>query len=200
MTNSVKKLMNVMPVLFGLTLTFATGVHAEENTDTRPEVRFETSEGDFTLELRPDVAPQTVENFLNYVDSGFYSGTIFHRVIADFMVQGGGFTSSMERKPTEAPVVNEASRELPNERGTIAMARTSAPDSATSQFFINLVDNAYLNPGANGAGYAVFGKVTEGMEVVDAIGSVKTTRIRGMADVPVEAVTIESVSRVSSED
>lgn len=202
MTNSVKHLLNVMPVLFALILSafLAIPAHAEEQGAERPEVRFVTSEGAFVLQLRPDVAPKTVENFLNYVESGFYNGTIFHRVIADFMIQGGGFAPDMARKSTEDPVVNEASRELPNSRGTVAMARTSSPDSATSQFFINLVDNDFLNPGANGAGYAVFGKVTDGMEVVDAIAGVKTTRTRGMADVPVNPVTIEQVTLVSSED
>jgi len=143
MTNTVKSLFNVKPALFALALPLmaAAPVQAEEPVNERPEVRFETSHGDFSLELRPDVAPKTVENFLGYVDKGFYNGTIFHRVIADFMIQGGGFTEDMSRKSTEEAIVNEASAELPNERGTIAMARTSAPDSATSQFFINLVDN-----------------------------------------------------------
>ncbi|TVT34998.1 peptidylprolyl isomerase [Marinobacter vinifirmus] len=202
MTNTVKSLFNVKPVLFALALPLmaAAPVQAEEPSNDRPEVRFETSHGDFSLELRPDVAPKTVENFLGYVDKGFYNGTIFHRVIADFMIQGGGFTEDMSRKSTEEAIVNEASAELPNERGTIAMARTSAPDSATSQFFINVVDNPYLNPGANGAGYAVFGKVTEGMDVVDAIAGVKTARVRGMADVPARSVIIEQVTRAAAED
>lgn len=202
MTNTVKSLFNVKPVLFALALPLmaAAPVQAEEPVNERPEVRFETSHGDFSLELRPDVAPKTVENFLGYVDKGFYNGTIFHRVIADFMIQGGGFTEDMSRKSTEEAIVNEASADLPNERGTIAMARTSAPDSATSQFFINLVDNPYLNKGSNGAGYAVFGKVTEGMDVVDAIAGVKTARVRGMADVPVRSVIIEQVTRAAAED
>lgn len=202
MTNTVKSLLSVKPALFALALPLmaAAPAQAEEPVNERPEVRFETSHGDFSLELRPDIAPETVENFLNYVDDGFYNGTIFHRVIADFMIQGGGFTADMARKPTEAAIVNEASSELPNLRGTIAMARTNAPDSATSQFFINVVDNPYLNPGANGAGYAVFGKVTEGMDVVDAIAGVKTARVRGMADVPVQPVIIEQVTRAAAED
>ncbi|HBM48956.1 MAG TPA: cyclophilin, partial [Marinobacter sp.] len=129
MTNTVKSLFNVKPALFALALPLmaAAPVQAEEPVNERPEVRFETSHGDFSLELRPDVAPKTVENFLGYVDKGFYNGTIFHRVIADFMIQGGGFTEDMSRKSTEEAIVNEASADLPNERGTIAMARTSAP-------------------------------------------------------------------------
>lgn len=202
MTNTVKSLFNVKSALFALALPLMAAVpaQAEPTVNERPEVRFETSHGDFSLELRPDIAPKTVENFLGYVDSGFYNGTIFHRVIPDFMIQGGGFTEDMSRKPTESPIVNEASAELPNQRGTIAMARTSAPDSATSQFFINVVNNPYLNPGANGAGYAVFGKVSEGMDVVDAIAGVKTARVRGMADVPVRTVVIEQVTRAAAED
>lgn len=167
---------------------------------TMPEVRFETSQGDFVLELRPDVAPETVENFLQYARDGFYEGTVFHRVIAGFMIQGGGFTAELSRKPTRDPIVNEASKDLPNQRGTIAMARTNNPDSATSQFFINVVDNDALNAGVRGAGYAVFGEVTEGMDVVDAIAAVETGYARGMRDVPVEPVIIEKVSVVSNDE
>lgn len=155
-----------------------------------------TSEGRFTLQLRPDVAPATVENFLQYVRSGYYEGTIFHRVIPGFMAQGGGFTERMQRKQTQAPVRNEATSSLPNLRGTIAMARTSAPDSATSQFFINLTDNDFLNVSPRSAGYAVFGKVTSGMGAIDAIANIKTGARQGMNDVPLKTVTIESMSVV----
>jgi len=200
MINTVKRRLSVTPVLFTLALTVSAATQADENTDPRPEIRFSTSHGDFSLELRPDVAPATVENFLGYVDSGFYNGTVFHRVIPDFMIQGGGFTEDMSRKPTNAPIINEASPALPNTRGTIAMARTNDPHSATSQFFINVVDNAYLNPGPGGAGYAVFGQVIDGMDVVDTISGVRTGRSRGMADVPVQPVVIKEASRVTAQD
>ena len=143
-----------------------------------PSVRFVTSEGAFVVRLRPDVAPETVENFLSYVDEGFYADTLFHRVISGFMIQGGGFDKTMSRKTTNSPITNEASETLPNLRGTIAMARTSNPDSATSQFFINVADNDFLNAGVRGPGYAVFGKVTEGMGVIDRIARVETGRVR----------------------
>lgn len=167
---------------------------AGETDEPLPRVRMVTSEGAIELQLRPDVAPDTVANFLQYAREGFFDGTIFHRVIPGFMIQGGGFNENLERQPTRSPVRNEASPTLPNLRGTIAMARTSAPDSATSQFFINLADNGFLNAGVRGPGYAVFGKVTEGMGVVDAIARKQTTRKRGMADVPVEPVVIEQVT------
>lgn len=168
--------------------------NAGETEEPLPRVRMVTSEGAIELQLRPDVAPDTVANFLQYAREGFFDGTIFHRVIPGFMIQGGGFNENLERQPTRSPVRNEASPTLPNLRGTIAMARTSAPDSATSQFFINLADNGFLNAGVRGPGYAVFGKVTEGMGVVDAIARKQTTRKRGMADVPVEPVVIEQVT------
>lgn len=198
MTNTVKPLSTVMSVLFAAiaTLMLATPIQAEE----LPKVRFVTSEGAFELELRPDVAPKTVENFLSYVEDGFYDGTIFHRVIPGFMIQGGGFTESMARKQTKNPIVNEASATLPNLRGTVAMARTSSPNSATSQFFINVAKNDFLNAGVRGAGYAVFGKVTEGMGVIDKIAGVQTGHRQGMADVPVQAVVIEKVTLVNIED
>ena len=159
-----------------------------------------TSEGQFTLQLRPDVAPDTVANFLEYVRSGYYEGTVFHRVIPGFMIQGGGFTEQLQRKETRPPVRNEANRSLPNLRGTLAMARTNAPDSATAQFFVNLTDNDFLNPNSRGAGYAVFGKVISGMDVVDAIANVQTGPRQGMNDVPLQAITIESMSIVNSSD
>ena len=161
------------------------------------EVRMHTSKGDIVLALDPDKAPRTVANFLRYVDEGFYDGTIFHRVISGFMIQGGGFTPDMEKKPTHEPVVNEAGNGLKNVRGSIAMARTRDPHSATAQFFINHRDNPSLDyPSFDGWGYAVFGRVVEGMDVVDAIAAVRTTHRDGHGDVPVEPVIIESVTRL----
>lgn len=170
----------------------------EESPPAYPKVKMTTSMGVIVLELYPDKAPVTVENFLKYVDDGFYNGTIFHRVIRRFMIQGGGFTARMVQKPTREPIVNECGPQLRNLRGTIAMARTSQPNSATSQFFINQVDNPFLDfDGPNKPGYAVFGRVIEGMDVVDRIATVATTRLlNGMADVPVEPVVIERVERV----
>ena len=156
-----------------------------------------TTVGPMTLELDGDNAPKTVENFLSYVSSGFYDGTIFHRVINNFMVQGGGFTADMEQKATQAPIENEANNGLKNARGTIAMARTQDPHSATAQFFINVQDNDFLNhTGENmqGWGYAVFGKVTEGEDVLDKIRCVQTGSQAGHQDVPVEPIIIESVT------
>lgn len=200
MLNSVKPVRSVIPALLLAmsTLLPMTGAHAETASETAsaalPSVKVVTSKGPFVLQLRPDAAPKTVENFLEYVRDGFYDNTVFHRVIPGFMIQGGGFTSDLTRKPTQDPIVNEAKPTLKNLRGSIAMARTSAPDSATSQFFINVVNNGFLDAGVRGAGYAVFGKVTEGMGVVDAIAGVDTKNARGMANVPVEPVIIESVS------
>ena len=156
-----------------------------------------TTVGPMTLELDADNAPKTVENFLSYVSNGFYDGTIFHRVINNFMVQGGGFTADMEQKATQAPIENEANNGLKNARGTIAMARTQDPHSATAQFFINVQDNDFLNhTGENmqGWGYAVFGKVTEGEDVLDKIRCVQTGNQAGHHDVPVEPIIIESVT------
>ena len=156
-----------------------------------------TTVGPMTLELDADNAPKTVENFLSYVSSGFYDGTIFHRVINNFMVQGGGFTADMEQKATQAPIENEANNGLKNARGTIAMARTQDPHSATAQFFINVQDNDFPNhTGENmqGWGYAVFGKVTEGEDVLDKIRCVQTGSQAGHQDVPVEPIIIESVT------
>jgi peptidyl-prolyl cis-trans isomerase A (cyclophilin A) len=160
------------------------------------EVVMKTSKGDITLELDPDKAPKTVANFLRYVDEGFYNGTIFHRVISGFMIQGGGLTPDMRKKSTHEPVANEAKNGLKNVRGSVAMARTRDPDSATAQFFINHRDNPNLDyPSFDGWGYAVFGKVISGMDVVDAIAAVKTTHSKGRGDVPVEPVIIQSVTR-----
>ncbi|WP_137719135.1 peptidylprolyl isomerase [Methylobacillus flagellatus] len=157
-------------------------------------VKLHTNFGEITLELDADKAPLTVANFLHYVESGFYSNTVFHRVIDGFMIQGGGFDTSMKQKPTEAPIKNEANNGLQNKRYTIAMARTPNPDSASSQFFINVGDNDFLNysaPTSQGWGYAVFGKVVAGTEVVDKIRQVKTGNRSGHQDVPLESVIIE---------
>lgn len=159
-----------------------------------PSVQFQTSAGDFVIELNAEKAPKTVENFLQYVNEKHYEGTIFHRVIDGFMVQGGGFTAAMVQKPTRGPIALEASNGLRNDRGTIAMARTGNPNSATSQFFINVVDNAGLNaPQPDGFGYAVFGKVTSGMETIDKIRMLPTGNKAGMQNVPLTPVTIQSV-------
>jgi cyclophilin family peptidyl-prolyl cis-trans isomerase len=167
--------------------------------DVKPkQVKLETNFGDIVIELDEKAAPVTVKNFLTYVDEGFYDGTIFHRVIPNFMIQGGGFTPDMEQKKTHPPIVNEANNGLKNNRGTIAMARTNNPDSATSQFFINHKDNDFLNyAGPDRPGYAVFGKVVDGMETVDKIAVVKTTRKGPHADVPIEPVVIKSAKVVS---
>ena len=159
-----------------------------------------TTVGPMTLELDADNAPKTVENFLSYVSDGFYNGTIFHRVINNFMVQGGGFTADMEQKATQAPIENEANNGLKNGRGTIAMARTQDPHSATAQFFINVQDNDFLNhTGENmqGWGYAVFGRVTDGEDVLDKIRCVETGSQAGHQDVPVEPIIIESVTVIA---
>ena len=165
-------------------------------------VVLETSLGNITLELDADKAPLTVANFLAYVDSGHYDGTIFHRVIDGFMIQGGGFNRYMLQKPTQAPIKNEAANGLQNKRGTIAMARTSVVDSATSQFFINVVDNPFLDfksPDPRGYGYCVFGEVVSGMDVVDQIKAVRTGVKNGMADVPLQTVEILSAERAPAE-
>ena len=161
---------------------------AEKTKQTK--VRVETSKGDIVIELNEEKAPISCKNFLQYVDEKYYDGLIFHRVIKDFMIQGGGMNAQMRQKATKPPIVNEAKNGLKNDRGTIAMARTSDPDSATSQFFINHADNDFLNFGARDAGYAVFGKVVEGMDVVDKIANVKTKA----GDVPNETITINSVT------
>jgi peptidyl-prolyl cis-trans isomerase A (cyclophilin A) len=161
----------------------------------KPVVTLETSLGSIVLELDPERAPISVANFLSYVDSGFYTGTIFHRVIPDFMIQGGGFSADMTQKPTKSPIKNEADNGLQNDTWTIAMARTNVVDSATAQFFINLKDNDFLNHGGRDFGYAVFGKVTGGTDVVKKIAAVKTTTKIGNQNVPVEPVVIKSAKR-----
>lgn len=161
-----------------------------------PQITMETSLGTIRLELYPEQAPETVANFVRYVESGFFNGTIFHRVIPAFMIQGGGFNPGLQSKQTFSPIKNEATNGLANERGTIAMARTNMVNSATSQFFINLGDNPHLNhknKTANGYGYCVFGRVTEGMEIVDLISEVPTGQVGGYTDVPTEDVIITSM-------
>ena len=184
-----------MVIVLGVVLT----VGAADQPVGNPKVVLETSKGQIVIELYLQKAPETVVNFLDYVDAKFYNGTIFHRVIPNFMIQGGGFTSDMKRKPGKGPIKNEADRGLKNDRGTIAMARTGDPRSATAQFFINSANNDFLdhkNKTQQGWGYAAFGKVIEGMNVVDAISAVKTTKRGGYRDVPVEPVVIKSARRL----
>ncbi len=162
-------------------------------------IRFTTNKGVFDVELNEAAAPKTCENFLAYVREGFYNGTIFHRVISGFMIQGGGFEPGLIQKPTHEPIENEAANGLKNDKYTIAMARTNEPHSATSQFFINVADNDFLNhtaPTARGWGYAVFGQVVSGMDVVDAISQVRTSTRNFYGDVPVEDVIIEKVEEI----
>ncbi len=189
------RLLPTAAILLTLLATSAAAVADE------PKVRMETSAGTITIELYPEKAPQTVKSFLTYVDEGFYDGTIFHRVIPGFMIQGGGFTGDMQQKSTHAPIKNEADNGLKNDRGTIAMARTSDPDSATAQFFINLKDNDFLNhtgKTTRGWGYAVFGKVTDGMDVVDKIAAAPTgPHPKGLQDVPKTPIVINKVTRVA---
>lgn len=159
-------------------------------------ITLQTNYGDIKLELDFEKTPKTAENFLTYVKDGFYDGTIFHRVINGFMIQGGGFDSAMKQKSTQQPIKNEADKAEANKRGTIAMARTSDPHSATAQFFINVADNDFLNftsESTQGWGYCVFGKVTDGMDIVDKIKKVATTNRSGHQDVPVEEIVIEKV-------
>lgn len=179
---------------------FATAPALSQTTGEQPAqeqtmVVFETSKGDITLELFPEQAPVTVENFLSYVDAGFYDGTIFHRVIPGFMIQGGGFTPEMKQKETKAPIKNEADNGLKNERGTLSMARTQDVNSATTQFFINVADNDFLDHGTRDFGYAVFARVADGMDVVDSIAKVPTGRSGMHSDVPKEPVMIEKARR-----
>jgi cyclophilin family peptidyl-prolyl cis-trans isomerase len=191
--HTLSKALLVLILPLAVTL-FALTAAAAEN----PTAVIKTSKGDIHIELFAEQAPATVANFTNYANSGFYDGTIFHRVISHFMIQGGGFTPEMEKKATGDPITNEASNGLSNKRGTLAMARTSDPHSATAQFFINVQDNMNLDhtgqtsPG--GWGYAVFGRVTSGMEVVDEIRFVQTTRVGPYSDVPVEPVIIENIA------
>lgn len=159
-------------------------------------IEFKTNQGDFTVELFTAEAPLSSANFLAYVDAGYFDDTIFHRVIPGFMIQGGGFTVDMQQKKTNAAIKNEANNGLKNARGTLAMARTNDINSATSQFFINLVDNDFLDHKAGNYGYAVFGRVTDGMDVLDAIATTKTGRKGGHADVPVEPIVVHSAKHI----
>lgn len=191
----------ILVMLAAATMTIVPPAFAGEKKMAKkanPTVVMETSEGVITIELLADKAPVTVKNFLRYTDEKFYDGTIFHRVIDNFMIQGGGFTADMKKKNGHEPVKNEATSELKNDRGTIAMARTSQVNSATCQFFINLKNNDFLNHRDNtprGFGYAVFGKVIKGQEVVDRIAKVKTTTSGPYRDVPAKPVVIKSVRR-----
>jgi cyclophilin family peptidyl-prolyl cis-trans isomerase len=176
--------------------TFLAGLAIAQAPAAGTKVLMKTSKGDITLELDPAKAPVTVKSFLSYAKEGFYNGTIFHRVIPNFMIQGGGMTAELHEKPAKPPIKNEAGNGLKNARGTIAMARTGVVDSATCQFFINLKDNGFLDHKdntADGFGYCVFGKVVAGMDVVDAIAKAKTGTKRGYQDVPWEPITILSV-------
>ncbi len=179
-------------------VVFVAATASAQDKATAPRVLLATSAGDITLQLDPDKAPKTVANFIEYVKSGHYDGTVFHRVMDGFMIQGGGFTPDMAQKPTRAPIPLESRNGLKNERGTIAMARTNVPDSATSQFFINVVDNSSRldYPKPDGNGYAVFGKVTAGMDVVDRIRAVETGSVGGHQNVPVKPVLIRSATIV----
>ena len=187
-------LLNLVLAAAGAAATLA-ALEASAQPAKNPVVVLDTTLGSITIELNPAAAPLTVKNFVSYVESGHYDGLIFHRVIPNFMVQGGGLASDMSQKKTSAPIKNEADNGLKNDRGTIAMARTSVVDSATSQFFINLKNNDFLNHrerSSQGFGYAVFGKVTAGMEVVDRIAGVATTTRVGQKDVPVDPIVIKS--------
>ena len=183
----------ILVVLTGMPVQLAAAKN--EQSPTNPVIIISTNLGNITVELDQQKAPITVKNFMDYVASGFYTNTVFHRVIPGFMIQGGGFTQNMQQKPTGPAIKNEAKNGLSNKRGTIAMARTSVVDSATSQFFINLSDNVLLDNGVRDYGYAVFGKVIAGMETVDAIAKVKTANTSGQQNVPVEAIIITGISK-----
>jgi peptidyl-prolyl cis-trans isomerase A (cyclophilin A)/peptidyl-prolyl cis-trans isomerase B (cyclophilin B) len=161
-------------------------------------IRFETSLGVFTVELDAELAPVSSENFLRYVDDGHFDGTVFHRVIPGFMIQGGGFAADMTQKPARKPIANEAANGLRNLRGSLAMARTNDINSASAQFFVNLVDNGFLDHRSGNFGYAVFGRVVDGMDVIDKIAAVKTGRNHGHDDVPVEPVVVTAARRVKA--
>lgn len=184
---------------WGALLLWAGGMVAmpAAQAESAPRVKVQTSQGDFVLELQPDKAPKTVDNFLRYVAEKHYDGTVFHRVIDGFMVQGGGFTANMTQKPTRSPIALEASNGLKNDRGTIAMARTGNPNSATSQFFINVANNDGLNaPQPDGYGYAVFGKVVTGMETIDKIRTVAVGNQGGFQNVPLTPIIINAINLV----
>jgi len=195
MVTRMKQLIISILALLSLSATSVADDAVKENT-MNPSVKIETSLGDIIVELNAEKAPLTVKNFLGYVEDKFYDGTVFHRVIRDFMIQGGGMTADLSEKSTKAPISNESANGLKNDRGTIAMARTNDLHSATSQFFINVVDNGGLNHGGPYGGYAVFGKVTEGMDVVDKIRAVPTGYKGAHGDVPKETVTIVSITKI----
>jgi cyclophilin family peptidyl-prolyl cis-trans isomerase len=185
----------VRVLILCLSLLLPTFGIAAESATSNPRVVIKTSEGDITLQLFADKAPVTVANFLEYVDSGFYKGTIFHRVIPNFMIQGGGFGPDMVEKNTGDPIVNESKNRAHNTRGTIAMARTNDPDSATSQFFINQRSNLQLDWAPGKEGYTVFGEVIQGMDIVDFIATAPTGTVGGMGDVPKQPIIIKDVVR-----
>jgi len=190
----MKAALNLIKLLF-VFLLFSPLAHA-----ANPIVEFETNQGNFKIELYPDKAPKTVSNFLYYVDNGFYKETIFHRVISNFMIQGGGFTREMLEKKTQPPIANESNNGLVNSAGAVAMARTNDPNSATAQFFINLIDNNFLNytsPEPSSVGYCVFGKIIEGMNVVHKIGQLPTGNSRGFSDVPIRPVIIINAKHIN---
>ncbi len=196
-------LLLIMVPLFGLTpVAGAAQDSPKDSAKANPKVRLVTTMGEVTIELYPDKAPASTENFLGYAKDGFYKGTVFHRVIPGFMIQGGGLTANLTQKPTKAPVKNEAANGLKNDRGTVAMARTSVPDSGTAQFFINVADNAFLNhrnTSPQGFGYAVFGRVIKGMDVVDKIVATPTKTTGPYENVPVKPVVLESVEVLKAE-
>ena len=176
-------------------LTLAPLALAQQSAQTNPQVMIKTTEGDITLRLFQDKSPLTVANFLAYVDAGFYNGTVFHRVIPDFMIQGGGFLPDMTEKTTQAPVANESKNRLHNNRGTVAMARTNDPDSATAQFFINQRNNLQLDWAPGRDGYTVFGEVILGMDIVDFIATAPTGTVASFADVPLQPILIKEIVR-----
>ena len=195
MMKSLKSLLFILAIIaLSISINKSEGI-AEYKVEKggNPVVLIKTSKGDIKVELYKEKAPISVENFLSYVNDGYYNGTIFHRVIKNFMIQGGGFTADMKQKSPKDPIKNEAKNGLSNSKGTLAMARTAVVDSATSQFFINHADNKFLDHGTRDYGYAVFGKVIEGMDIVDKIAIVPT----GHQDVPTETVTIESITLVT---
>ena len=202
LTNRVGALLGVLTLTLLPAITLGDTSETATMPNTNPVVKMSTSLGDIDIEMLPEDAPITVENFLAYVDAGHFDGLVFHRVIPNFVIQGGGFTPDMQQRDTRAPIKNEADNGLKNLRGTLSMARTNVVDSATSQFFVNLVDNAFLDHSAKtdqGWGYAVFARVIDGMDVVDEIAAVKTGNVGPYGDVPVEPVVIEKAERVAIE-
>lgn len=193
MPSIMPKIFKRLPFVSLLCLALGSGVAEESVAAAPPKAEFKTNLGSFVIELYPDKAPKTVANFIQYVDEGFYAGTTFHRVISNFMIQGGGHLANLDRKPTRGPIEIESKNGLKNDAGWVAMARTSAPNSASSQFFINVVNNDGLNhPNPDGHGYTVFGKVVSGMDVVERIRKSPTGSAGGMRDVPTTAIVIES--------